>query len=143
MRLSCGKGSHVYNSLRKGSLGMTARLGLARPPNPPKVCIFCGRAQEDVELLIAGAVCFICNECVDLCADIVARHRGMRWEEQWWRQELAAWSPTEDDYTLDSLQRVNDAAHDTESGEPSPKPPASAVTSAPDDGAKPSPLSRT
>jgi hypothetical protein len=34
-------------------------------------CSFCGKSQHDVEALIAGPECFICNECVDLCDGIM------------------------------------------------------------------------
>ena len=34
-------------------------------------CSFCGKSQHEVRKLIAGPSVFICNECVDLCADIV------------------------------------------------------------------------
>ncbi len=35
-------------------------------------CSFCTKSTDDVETLVAGAGVFICNECVDLCAPIVA-----------------------------------------------------------------------
>src|SRR4029453_13686660 len=35
-------------------------------------CSFCGKAQADVRKLIAGPEVFICDECVDVCNDIVA-----------------------------------------------------------------------
>lgn len=34
-------------------------------------CSFCGKSQDDVEKLIAGPGVYICDECVDLCVDIV------------------------------------------------------------------------
>lgn len=34
-------------------------------------CSFCGRNQNEVHKLIAGPSAFICDECVDLCNDIV------------------------------------------------------------------------
>ena len=33
-------------------------------------CSFCGKSQHEVRKLIAGPTVFICNECVELCADI-------------------------------------------------------------------------
>src|SRR5471030_460164 len=33
-------------------------------------CSFCGKSQAEVKKLIAGPTMFICDECVDLCADI-------------------------------------------------------------------------
>ena len=34
-------------------------------------CSFCGKSQHDVKKLIAGPSVFICDECVDLCNDII------------------------------------------------------------------------
>ncbi len=34
-------------------------------------CSFCGKVQDDVKKLIAGPNVYICNECVDLCNDII------------------------------------------------------------------------
>jgi hypothetical protein len=40
---------------------------------PPKTlyCSFCGKSQHEVRKLIAGPGVYICDECVDLCTDIV------------------------------------------------------------------------
>ena len=35
-------------------------------------CSFCGKSQHDIKKLIAGPGIFICNECVALCATILA-----------------------------------------------------------------------
>lgn len=35
-------------------------------------CSFCGKSQNEVQRMIAGPGVFICNECVDICHDIVA-----------------------------------------------------------------------
>lgn len=34
-------------------------------------CSFCGKSQHDVKKLIAGPSIFICDECIELCADII------------------------------------------------------------------------
>ena len=34
-------------------------------------CSFCGKSQNEVRKLIAGPSVFICDECVDLCNDII------------------------------------------------------------------------
>jgi ATP-dependent Clp protease ATP-binding subunit ClpX len=34
-------------------------------------CSFCGKSQDEVRKLIAGPSVFICDECVDLCNDII------------------------------------------------------------------------
>lgn len=38
-------------------------------------CSFCGKSREKAFVLIAGPACYICDECVDLCSDIVAENR--------------------------------------------------------------------
>src|SRR5881227_2529457 len=35
-------------------------------------CSFCGKGREEVRKLIAGPTVYICDECVDLCNDIIA-----------------------------------------------------------------------
>src|SRR5690554_113598 len=37
----------------------------------PLFCTFCGKSQHEVRKLIAGPSVFICDECVDLCNDIL------------------------------------------------------------------------
>ncbi len=44
-------------------------------------CSFCGKNQKDVKKLIAGPTSFICDECVELCNDIIA--------EEYEREELS------------------------------------------------------
>ena len=34
-------------------------------------CSFCGKSQHEVRKLIAGPTVFICDECVELCKDII------------------------------------------------------------------------
>jgi hypothetical protein len=38
-------------------------------------CSFCNKSQHDVQKLIAGPTVFICDECVAVCADIMADDR--------------------------------------------------------------------
>ncbi|MCP3178268.1 MAG: ATP-dependent Clp protease ATP-binding subunit ClpX [Desulfuromonadales bacterium] len=35
-------------------------------------CSFCGKAQDEVKKLIAGPAVYICDECIELCRDIIA-----------------------------------------------------------------------
>ena len=42
------------------------------------MCSFCGRDKEEATDLFAGSSCFICEECVDLCAAILERERAER-----------------------------------------------------------------
>ena len=38
-------------------------------------CSFCGKSQKEVKKLIAGPGVYICDECIDLCNDIIAEER--------------------------------------------------------------------
>ncbi|WP_445116574.1 ATP-dependent Clp protease ATP-binding subunit ClpX [Acinetobacter sp. WZC-1] len=40
-------------------------------PQGQKHCSFCGKPQSEVGKLIAGEDAYICNECVDVCMDLV------------------------------------------------------------------------
>jgi ATP-dependent Clp protease ATP-binding subunit ClpX len=44
---------------------------MANDDNDKLNCSFCGKVQDDVKKLIAGPSVYICNECVDLCNDII------------------------------------------------------------------------
>lgn len=62
-------------------------------------CSFCGKGRNDVEKLIAGPDCYICNECVKLCANIISEEEGAD------GKELTIPDPTEirqflDDYVI-------------------------------------------
>jgi ATP-dependent Clp protease ATP-binding subunit ClpX len=37
----------------------------------PLYCSFCGKSQHEVRKLIAGPTVYICDECVELCLDII------------------------------------------------------------------------
>ena len=39
--------------------------------NTPQ-CSFCGKAKSDVQQLIASDDANICNECIELCTDLIA-----------------------------------------------------------------------
>ena len=60
-------------------------------------CSFCGKSQNDVKKLIAGPNVFICDECVELCADILKDEdtKGGRGEAE------AIMSPSEINAVLD------------------------------------------
>jgi ATP-dependent protease Clp ATPase subunit len=38
-------------------------------------CSFCGKAQTEVKTLVAGPGVFICDECVQLCRQVVEKKR--------------------------------------------------------------------
>ncbi|MCB9638569.1 MAG: ATP-dependent Clp protease ATP-binding subunit ClpX [Myxococcales bacterium] len=43
-------------------------------------CSFCGKSQREVRKLIAGPSVYICDECIDLCNDIIAEQADEREE---------------------------------------------------------------
>jgi len=47
-------------------------------------CSFCGKSRDEVRKLIAGPTVYICDECVNLCNDIIAED----WEEA--KEEISA-----------------------------------------------------
>lgn len=57
-------------------------------------CSFCGKSQHEVRKLIAGPSVFICDECVDLCNDII-------------REEVQEASAEEGDEKLPVPQEIN------------------------------------
>ena len=44
-------------------------------------CSFCGKSQHEVKKLIAGPTVFICDECVELCMDII-KEEAKNFEEK-------------------------------------------------------------
>ncbi len=46
----------------------------------PLRCSFCGKTQDEVKKIIAGPTVYICDECIELCNDIM--------EEEWHRDRV-------------------------------------------------------
>jgi ClpX C4-type zinc finger/Glyoxalase superfamily protein len=51
--------------------GSTAALQNLPPQEKILYCSFCGKSQDDVKKLVAGPAVYICDECIDLCTDVV------------------------------------------------------------------------
>jgi len=47
-----------------------------RDDNSNLSCSFCGKSQREVKKLIAGPTVYICDECIELCNDIIAEEYG-------------------------------------------------------------------
>src|SRR5215210_3235060 len=45
--------------------------GSTKGPKVPYRCSFCGKSQEQVRKLIAGQGVYICDECINLCQEII------------------------------------------------------------------------
>ncbi|HIJ90505.1 MAG: ATP-dependent Clp protease ATP-binding subunit ClpX [Desulfobulbaceae bacterium] len=69
-------------------------------------CSFCGKSQDEVKKLIAGPTVYICNECIDLCNEIVSEDRQQALESQF---EVATLKPQDikahlDEYVIGQEQ---------------------------------------
>src|SRR5713226_9437745 len=62
------------------------------------VCLFCGKSQDEVRKLIAGPTVYICDECIDLCNDIIAEETD---SEEAFSQSSAVPKPAEIKRVLD------------------------------------------
>ena len=51
-------------------------------------CSFCHKAHNEVERLVAGPGAYICNECVDLCRQIIASPPSLPQGLTSWEQDL-------------------------------------------------------
>src|SRR6478672_6232335 len=60
-------------ALAPRSAGQAEERTMARPTdsNEQLLCSFCGKSQRQVKKLIAGPGVYICDECIDLCNEII------------------------------------------------------------------------
>jgi ATP-dependent Clp protease ATP-binding subunit ClpX len=49
--------------------------------NDDLLCSFCGKSQDEVKKLIAGPSVYICDECIQLCNEIIGEEYGQENEE--------------------------------------------------------------
>jgi len=50
--------------------------------NDDLLCSFCGKSQDEVKKLIAGPSVYICDECIQLCTEIIAEEYGIEKESE-------------------------------------------------------------
>jgi len=72
-------------------------MARTREGNGTLKCSFCGKSQNDVRKLIAGPTVYICDECIELCNDIIAEE----WEEEKSREIRSLPKPSEIKNILD------------------------------------------
>jgi ATP-dependent protease Clp ATPase subunit len=78
-------------------------------------CSFCSKDQSQVAKLVAGPGVYICNDCVELCNQIIAqeldrqRARGRATKRQD-PASIKAWDDLSDDRLLEEMVRAH-AAH--------------------------------
>jgi ATP-dependent Clp protease ATP-binding subunit ClpX len=78
----------------------------AREGSATLKCSFCGKSQNDVRKLIAGPTVYICDECIELCNDIIAEE----WEEEKSRELRSLPKPSEIKNVLDQYVIGQDRA---------------------------------
>jgi ATP-dependent Clp protease ATP-binding subunit ClpX len=78
----------------------------AREGSATLKCSFCGKSQNDVRKLIAGPTVYICDECIELCNDIIAEE----WEEEKSRELRSLPKPAEIKNVLDQYVIGQDRA---------------------------------
>src|SRR5213083_2907700 len=88
---------------RRRSRGAMART---REGNGTLKCSFCGKSQNDVRKLIAGPTVYICDECIELCNDIIAEE----WEEEKSKEIRSLPKPAEIKTVLDQYVVGQDRA---------------------------------
>ena len=64
-------------------------------------CSFCTKSADEVQTLVAGAGVFICNECVDLCALVIADRRASGASPR-----VPVWDQIDDQALLEHLPRI-------------------------------------
>ena len=73
-------------------------------------CSFCGKSQEEVRKLVAGPSVYICDECIELCNDIIAEEQE---REALSRRQTAVPKPQEIKKFLDQYVIGQDKAKKT------------------------------
>ncbi len=81
-------------------------MARTREGNGTLKCSFCGKSQNDVRKLIAGPTVYICDECIELCNDIIAEE----WEEEKSREIRSLPKPAEIKNVLDQYVVGQDRA---------------------------------
>ena len=72
-------------------------------------CSFCGKPNSEVEKVVAGPGVQICDQCVDLAANIIEQARGTHVEPR-----LPTWESLNDEQMLEHIPRVAAVANQVE-----------------------------
>ncbi len=86
LKISNVKGNRMSDNRKSGGRDDSGKL---------LYCSFCGKSQHEVRKLIAGPSVFICDECVELCNDII-------------REEIQEVSQDSDQTKLPTPREIND-----------------------------------
>jgi ATP-dependent protease Clp ATPase subunit len=85
-------------------------------------CSFCGKTQTDVAKLVAGPGVFICNECIDLCNQIITeelRHQDSPAKDQVAADpmeppDIRTWDGLSDEVLLQEMVKAHAAHHNVD-----------------------------
>lgn len=56
-------------------------MSKSNDPSSDLLCSFCGKSQDEVKKLIAGPSVYICDECIQLCNEIIAEEYSQEGDE--------------------------------------------------------------
>lgn len=97
---------------------------MPRTASPEAMCCsFCTKSQSEVGKLVAGPGVFICNECIELCNQIIAQETedgsgssrpASRPEAADAPPPLKAWETLSDDELLGEMVRAHGAHHNVD-----------------------------
>lgn len=73
-------------------------------------CTFCGKAHTEVSKLVAGPGVYICDECVNLCVDVIAQAADAE------PPSLPEWASLSDDELLQRIPFIAASAANIEAG---------------------------
>ena len=83
-------------------------MATATEPDAQIVCSFCVKPSSEVATMVAGPGVFICDECVALCAEIIATKPADQPAQLGWERQLA------DDMLLATLPKFAEAGSQVE-----------------------------
>ncbi len=73
-------------------------------------CSFCGKPHTEVSKLVAGPGVYICDECVHLCVDVIAKSTSAE------PPSLPEWATLSDDELLQRIPFIASSAANIEAG---------------------------
>lgn len=79
------------------SLGLSSEEAAPLPANEPARCSFCALGEGEVARLFQGQRGYICDECVDVCLELLTDYREMGiappeakrgWYQRWFGEDV-------------------------------------------------------
>jgi hypothetical protein len=73
--------ARVFEQLADATARVADAIGHSPPVSDLALCTFCGKRAREVRRVIAGPGVLICDECVDLCVEILEEEIGDDWRQ--------------------------------------------------------------